>query len=122
MSHYAKVLNQIVQKVIVADEEFFDTFVDNSPGSWIQTSYNTRGGVHYQPNSNTPSDDQSLVLRKNFAGVGYHYDGTGFYAPQPYNSWTLNSTSYLWEPPVANPNDGKTYNWNETDQQWDLIT
>lgn len=58
MSHYAKVLNQIVQKVIVADEEFFDTFVDNSPGSWIQTSYNTRGGVHYQPNSNTPSDDQ----------------------------------------------------------------
>jgi hypothetical protein len=122
MSHYAKVLNQIVQKVIVADEEFFDTFVDNSPGSWIQTSYNTRGGVHYQPNSNTPSDDQSLALRKNFAGVGYHYDGTGFYAPQPYNSWTLNSTSYLWEPPVANPNDGKTYNWNETDQQWDLIT
>ena len=121
MSHYAKVLNQIVQKVIVADEEFFDTFVDNSPGSWIQTSYNTRGGVHYQPNSNTPSDDQSLALRKNFAGVGYHYDGTGFYAPQPYNSWTLNSTSYLWEPPVANPNDGKTYNWNETDQQWDLI-
>jgi len=122
MSHYAKVLNQIVQKVIVADEEFFDTFVDNSPGSWIQTSYNTRGGVHYQPNSNTPSDDQSLALRKNFAGVGYHYDGTGFYAPQPYNSWTLNSTSYLWEPPVAYPDDGQAYTWNETDQQWDLIT
>jgi hypothetical protein len=122
MSHYAKVLNQIVQKVIVADEEFFDTFVDNSPGSWIQTSYNTRGGVHYQPNSDTPSDDQSKALRKNYAGVGYNYDGTGFYAPQPYTSWTLNSTSYLWEAPVAYPDDGQAYKWNETDQQWDLIT
>jgi|TARA_A100001015_G_scaffold288961_1_gene360339 hypothetical protein len=122
MSHYAKVLNQIVQKVIVADEEFFDTFVDNSPGSWIQTSYNTRGGVHYQPNSNTPSDDQSKALRKNFAGIGHHYDGTGFYAPQPFDSWTLNSTSYLWEPPVAHPNDGQIYNWNEANQQWDLVT
>ena len=122
MSHYAKVLNQIVQKVIVADEEFFDTFVDNSPGSWIQTSYNTRGGVHYQPNSNTPSDDQSKALRKNFAGIGHHYDGTGFYAPQPFDSWTLNSTSYLWEPPVAYPYDGQIYNWNEANQQWDLVT
>ena len=122
MSHYAKVLNQIVQKVIVADAEFFDTFVDDSPGSWIQTSYNTRGGVHYQPNSNTPSDDQSKALRKNYAAVGYHYDGTGFYAPQPYNSWTLNNTSYLWEPPVAHPGDGKMYEWNESTKQWDLIT
>jgi hypothetical protein len=122
MSHYAKVLNQIVQKVIVADAEFFDTFVDDSPGSWIQTSYNTRGGVHYQPNSNTPSDDQSKALRKNFAGIGHHYDGTGFYAPQPFNSWTLNNTTYLWEAPVAHPNDGKMYEWNETDQQWDLVT
>jgi hypothetical protein len=122
MSHYAKVLNQIVQKVIVADAEFFDTFVDDSPGSWIQTSYNTRGGVHYQPNSNTASDDQSKALRKNFAGIGHHYDGTGFYAPQPYTSWTLNSTSYLWEAPVAHPNDGKMYEWNESTKQWDLVT
>ena len=122
MSHYAKVLNQIVQKVIVADAEFFDTFVDDSPGSWIQTSYNTRGGVHYQPNSNTPSDDQSKALRKNFAGIGHHHDGTGFYAPQPFNSWTLNNTTYLWEAPVAHPNDGKMYEWNESTKQWDLVT
>jgi hypothetical protein len=122
MAHYAKVLNQIVQRVIVAEAEFFNTFVDDSPGEWIQTSYNTRGGVHYQPNSDTPSDDQSKALRKNYAGVGYNYDGTGFYAPQPYNSWTLNSTSYLWEAPVAYPDDGQAYTWNETDQQWDLIT
>jgi hypothetical protein len=121
MAHYAKVNQGIVEKVIVAEASFFTSFVDDSPGEWIQTSYNTRGGVHYQPNSNTPSDDQSKALRKNYAGVGYHYDGTGFYAPQPYNSWTLNTTSYLWEAPVAYPNDGQQYTWNETDQQWDLI-
>jgi len=122
MAHYAKVNQGIVEKVIVAEASFFTSFVDDSPGEWIQTSYNTRGGVHYQPNSNTPSDDQSKALRKNYAGVGYHYDGTGFYAPQPYTSWTLNSTSYLWEAPVAYPDDGQAYTWNETDQQWDLIT
>jgi hypothetical protein len=122
MAHYAKVNQGLVEKVIVAEAEFFNTFVDNSPGSWIQTSYNTRGGVHYQPNSNTPSDDQSKALRKNFAGIGHHYDGTGFYAPQPFDSWTLNSTSYLWEAPVAYPDDGQAYEWNETTKQWDLIT
>ncbi len=122
MAHYAKVLNQIVQRVIVAEASFFTSFVDDSPGEWIQTSYNTRGGVHYQPNSDTPSDDQSKALRKNYAGVGFNYDGTGFYAPQPYASWTLNSTSYLWEAPVAYPDDGQVYTWNEADQQWDLVT
>jgi len=121
MAHYAKIEQGIVTKVIVAEADFFNTFVDDSPGNWIQTSYNTRGGVHYQPNSNTPSENQSLALRKNFAGVGYHYDGTGFYAPQPYPSWTLNSTSYLWECPVAYPDDGQDYEWNEADQQWDLV-
>ena len=122
MAHYAKVNQGIVEKVIVAEASFFTSFVDDSPGEWIQTSYNTRGGVHYQPNSNTPSDDQSKALRKNYAGVGYHYDGTGFYAPQPYNSWTLNTTSYLWEAPVAYPDDEQQYTWNESTKQWDLVT
>ena len=122
MAHYAKVNQGIVEKVIVAEASFFTSFVDDSPGEWIQTSYNTRGGVHYQPNSNTPSDDQSKALRKNYAGVGYHYDGTGFYAPQPYNSWTLNTTSYLWEAPVAYPDDEQNYEWNESTKQWDLVT
>ena len=122
MAHYAKVNQGIVEKVIVAEASFFTSFVDDSPGEWIQTSYNTRGGVHYQPNSNTPSDDQSKALRKNYAGVGYHYDGTGFYAPQPYNSWTLNTTSYLWEAPVAYPDDEQKYEWNESTKQWDLVT
>jgi hypothetical protein len=124
MAHYAKVLNQIVQKVIVAEADYFNTFIDNSPGEWVQTSYNTKGGVHYQPNSNTPSDDQSKALRKNFAGVGYSYDQTrdAFIPPKPFNSWTLDEDTCRWEAPVAKPDDGQAYTWNETDQQWDLIT
>ena len=85
MRHYAKVSNGIVQNVIVAEAEFFDTFVDSSPGQWVQTSYNTHGGVH--ASGGTP-------LRKNYAGLGYHYDGTGFYPPQPYPSWIKNTDTY----------------------------
>ena len=118
MGHYAKVDNGIVKNVIVAEAEFFETFVDNSAGEWVKTSYNTRGGVHYQPDTNTPSEDQSKSLRKNFAGIGYHYDGTGFYEPKPYTSWTFNNTSYLWEPPTAYPSDGKYYDWDEENKQW----
>ena len=67
MAHYAKVKNGIVETVIVAEAEFFETFVDDSPGEWIQTSYNTRGGVHYDPATGEPSEDQSKALRKNYA-------------------------------------------------------
>jgi hypothetical protein len=124
MSHYAKVDSGIVIKVIRADEDFFDTFVDSTPGTWLQTSYNTRGGVHYEPDSNTPSSDQSKALRKNFAGVGGTYDPVrdAFYAPKKFNSWVLNESTCLWEAPVALPSDGEEYEWNETDQQWDEIT
>jgi len=123
MAHYAKIINEIVQKVIVAEADFFDTFVDDSAGSWIQTSYNTRGGVHYQPNSNTPSDDQSKALRKNFAGIGYSYDQTrdAFIPPKPFNSWILDEDTCLWEAPVAYPDDGQMYEWNETEQQWEVL-
>ena len=124
MSHYAKVDSGIVIKVIKADADFFNTFVDDSPGEWIQTSYNTRGGVYYQPNSNTPSDNQSKALRKNFAGVGGTYDPVrdAFYAPKKFNSWILNESTCLWEAPVALPSDGKEYEWNETTKAWDEIT
>jgi len=122
MAHYAKVLDGIVQQVIVAEADFFDNFVDDSPGDWIQTSYNTRGGVHYDPSTKQPSADQSKALRKNYAGVGSHYDGTGFYAPQPYASWTLNTTSYLWEPPVAHPDDDNMYRWDESTTNWIEVT
>lgn len=123
MSHFAKVVNGIVTQVIVAEPDFFDTFIDSSPGQWIQTSYNTRGGVHYQPNSNTPSEDQTKALRKNYAGVGYSYDATkdAFISPKPFNSWILNEDTCLWEPPVEYPTDGNSYEWNEETQSWDAI-
>ena len=121
MAHYAKVLEGIVETVIVAESEFFNTFVDDSPGKWIQTSYNTRGGVHYEPNSNTPSSDQSKALRKNYAAVGYTYDKTkdAFIPPQQFPSWTLNETTCLWDPPMPQPSDGKAYLWDESLYQSD---
>jgi hypothetical protein len=123
MAHYAKVNYGIVEKVIVAESDFFKTFIDSSPGNWIQTSYNTRGGIHYQPNSNIPSEDQSKSLRKNFAGIGYTYDETrdAFIAPKPFNSWILNEDTCLWEAPVARPEDDNMYNWNESTLTWDIV-
>ena len=111
MAHFAKVENGIVTRVIVAEPEFFQTFTDTSPGEWIQTSYNTYGGVHRL--GGTP-------LRKNYAGTGFTYDKTrdAFIPPKPHESWTLNEQSCLWEPPVAMPTDGKKYDWDEDAQNW----
>lgn len=123
MGHFAKVSNGIVTRVIVAEADFFNNFVDDSPGQWIQTSYNTRGGVHYAPNTNEPSADQSKALRKNYAGIGYAYDTTkdAFIPPQPFNSWTLNEETCLWDSPVPYPADGKMYKWNEELVNWEVI-
>jgi len=122
MAHYAKVQQGKVTKVIVAEKEFIDSYVDTEPGKWIQTSYNTYGGVHYDRSTNppTPSKDQSKALRKNYAGINFIYDKTkdAFYEPQPYPSWTLNSTTCLWEAPVAYPSDGKIYDWDESSKSW----
>ena len=121
MAHYAKVKNNIVTQVIVAEAEFFETFVDTEPGKWVQTSYNTRGGVHYEPNSHTPSSDQSKALRKNYAGIGFVYDSDkdAFYESQPFASWTLNNTTCIWEPPNAKPDDDNSYVWDESAYQAD---
>ena len=118
MAHFAKVVDGTVTQVIVAEPEFFETFVDSSPGQWIQTSYNTRGGVHYNPETNEPDD--GTPLRYNYAGIGFHYDATAdaFYAPQPFASWTLNTDTYLWEAPVAYPDDGGMYQWDEDTTNW----
>jgi hypothetical protein len=127
MGHYAKVVDGIVTNVIVAEPEFFNTFVDSSAGDWVSTSYNMRGGVYYNPATGQPAADQSVITgneareRKNFAGIGHHYDGIGFYLPQPYDSWTLNTSTYLWEAPVAYPTDGQSYTWNEETTSWDLV-
>jgi hypothetical protein len=123
MAHFAKVVSGTVTQVIVAEPEFFETFVDTSPGEWIQTSYNTRGGVHYQANSNEPSEDQTKALRKNYAGIGYTYDAQkdAFIPPKPFESWVLDETSCLWEAPTPYPNDGERYTWNETTTSWDQV-
>jgi hypothetical protein len=110
MSHFAKVVDGLVTQVIVAEPEFFDTFVDSSPGTWIQTSYNTRGGVH----------PEGRPLRKNYAGIGYTYDAgrDAFIPPKPYSKWVLNETTCLWDAPTQMPNDGKRYSWDDTAGNW----
>lgn len=115
MGHFAKVLDGKVTQVIVAEPDFFNTFVDTSPGEWIQTSYNTFGNQH--TNGGTP-------LRGNYAGIGYTYDRTNdvFYAPKPFASWILNETTWLWEAPVAMPDDDKKYEWDETTISWKEVT
>ena len=118
VSHYAKVVNGKVTDVIVADADFFKTFVDISPGTWVQTSYNTRGGVHYGQDG---QPDGGTQIAYNYAGIGYNYDGVGFYAPQPYPSWILNKSTYLWEAPVPYPTDGGNYVWNEATLSWVAI-
>jgi len=126
MSHYAKVKDGIVEQVIVAEPEFFETFVDTSPGQWIKTSYNIRGGVYYDPNTNQPAEDQSVIegdearQRKNYAGIGYTYDRDrdAFIPPKPFDSWVLNEETCLWEAPVPMPTDGKPYRWDEETQSW----
>ena len=124
MSYFAKVIGDRVVSVISAELDFFETYSDPAPGSWIQTSYNTRGGVHYQPDSQEPSADQSKALRKNYAGIGFTYNREldAFIPPKPYNSWTLNETSCLWEAPTPMPTDGKIYNWNEETVSWVEVT
>lgn len=120
MGHFAKVVDGKVTQVIVAEADFFDTFVDSSPGQWIQTSYNTRGGVYYQPDSNTPSEDQTKALRKNYAGVGYSYDAIkdAFIPPQPYPSWILDENACVWNAPIPVPTENGPYFWDENTQNW----
>jgi hypothetical protein len=111
MSHFAKVVDGVVSQVIVAEPEFFQTFVDSSPGEWIQTSYNTHGGQHTL--GGTP-------LRKNYAGIGFTYDRTkdAFIPPKPFTSWVLDEETCLWNAPVAYPDDGKVYEWDESVTNW----
>ena len=111
MSHFAKIEDGIVTQVIVADEEVIKTY----EGTWIQTSYNTRGNVHYAPDSETPDD--GVALRGNYAGIGFIYDSDKdvFYEQQPHPSWILGGNTYLWNPPITRPEDynGMNYYWDE---------
>ncbi len=108
MAHYAKVEDGVVTQVIVADnKEWCET---NLGGTWVQTSYNTVGNVNTR--------EGGIALHKNYAGIGYTWDGTGFAAPQPYASWSLNSDTYLWEAPTPMPTDDKRYTWDEATTSW----
>lgn len=103
MAHYAKIVDKKVVNLIKADADFFDTFVDDSPGDWIEAFMDANG---------------DSAKRYNFCGVGDNYDvvADAFYAKQPYPSWTLNTTNYTWEAPVATPSE-PSY-WDEENQQW----
>jgi len=118
MSHFAKIENGIVTTVIVAEQDV----IDSLEGTWVQTSYNTGAGVHRDPATNETSANKAL--RANFAGIGmvYDYNLDAFYAPQPYPSWSLNETSFIWESPVAHPDDGESYAWDEDAYQEDNTT
>jgi hypothetical protein len=112
MAHYAKVEDGVVTQVIVADsQEWCET---NLGGEWIQTSYNTHGGVN--------SREGGTALHKNYAGIGYEWDGVGFSAPQPYPSWIKDEETYLWNAPTPMPTDGKLYSWDEETLSWLEIT
>jgi len=127
MAHFAKIENNLVTQVIVAEQDFIDSLPDSN--QWVQTSYSMRGGVYYDQPSNTPAEDQSVIqndparMRKNYAGIGYTYDESrdAFIPPQPYPSWTLNEETCLWDSPVPYPTDGERYIWNEETTSWDLI-
>lgn len=111
MAHFAKIIDGTVVEVIVAEQEFIEAI----DGQWIQTSYNTYGGVH--ATGGTP-------LRKNYAGIGFSYDQQrdAFIPPQPFASWVLNNDTCLWNAPVPCPTDGKEYTWDESQKNWIEVT
>jgi hypothetical protein len=112
MAHFAKIENGTVTQVNVIDEDYFaENRETRYTGTWVQTSYNTQGGIHLL--GGTP-------LRKNYAGIGYTYDEArdAFIPPKPFNSWLLNEDTCQWDAPVAYPTDGKRYMWDEEQQQW----
>lgn len=117
MAHFAKVENGTVTQVVVAEADFIATGALGDPASWIQTSYNTRGNVHYGPDG---QPDGGEAVRGNYAGIGYVYDKLNdvFYAPQPFPSWILNIGSWTWEAPTPYPTDGKLYSWDEETKNW----
>lgn len=133
MSYFARVPNISdglgeVTDVIRADQDFINTGLVGNPFEWIQTSYNTYGGVYYIPNSEppTPDPDQSKALRANYAGIGFTYDSVNdvFYAPRPSNqtgvfySWTIGAPTWIWQPPVPYPTTGGAYYWDEQTLAW----
>lgn len=120
MSHFAKVEDGVVTDVLVISQDVIDTGLFGEPSLWVQTSYNTHGGVHYGPDGQPDGPG----LRKNYAGIGYAYDALldAFIPPKPFPSWLLNTDTCLWEAPVPYPADGKYYIWDEETISWVEVT
>jgi hypothetical protein len=140
MAHFAKVVDGIVEQVIVADTK--EWCENNLGGTWIQTSYNTIGNKYIgeattetkivenpewfeMPYPQWCGKERYIEvtvpkepLHKNYAGIGYSWDGEGFAPPQPYPSWSLDLFSYQWQAPVAMPEDDKRYTWDEATTSW----
>lgn len=114
MSYFAKIENGIVVEVVSAEQQFINTLPDSE--KWLQTSYNTRGGVHYGQDG---QPDGGIALRMNFAGIGYSYnsDLDAFIPPKPYSDWVFDEQTCLWIPPIPKPTDGNYY-WDQTSQTW----
>jgi hypothetical protein len=124
MSYFAQVKNGIVVNVELVEQAEVDTFPDKE--DWFQTSYNTRGGIHYGPNG---QPDGGVALRANYAGIGYTYDSVNdvFYGPKPYASWTISAPTWIWQCPVPYPATpegptGKPWFWNEKAMAWEEDT
>lgn len=117
MAHFAKIDNGVVVDVIVVEPHQIEAGEFGYPSKWVQTSYNTRGGIHYGEDGHP---DDGVALRKNYAGIGYTYDvqRDAFIPPKLFKSWILNEDSCTWEPPVACPNDGFDYDWDESTLSW----
>jgi hypothetical protein len=141
MAHFARIQNGVVVSVIVAEQSIIDSGVFGSPSEWVQTSYNTHGGKHYSPNSDTKVEDSGTPLRANFAGVGHVYDAINdvFHAPRPLDkngliceSWTIGAPDWIWKPPVPcppaivvdvkNPKNASANFWDEPTKSWVVLT
>jgi hypothetical protein len=127
MSHFAKIENGIVTNVIIAEQDIINTGLFGDPATWVQTSYNTRGGVHYGMDG---KPDGGIALRANYAVIGHIYDKENdvFHMNKPIDvnglpcdSWTLSAPTWLWEPPKPMPMDNNLYGWNEAAKEWDMI-
>jgi hypothetical protein len=118
MSHFAKVENGKVVQVIVAEQDVIDSAIFGH--GWVQTSYNTRGNVHYGQDG---KPDGGVALRGNFAGIGYEYDDVNdvFIPPRTFPSWILSTQTFLWNAPIPCPQDGKPYTWNEQNRSWVVL-
>jgi hypothetical protein len=128
MAHWAELdSNNIVTRVLVGDnndpagDEGYQWLIDNLGGTWVKTSYNAVAGKRRNPETNEIVDEPGF--RKNYAGIGYSYDSgrDAFIPPKPFNSWVLNEETCVWDAPVAYPNDGKLYTWNEENLAWDEV-